>query len=109
MIAQGRILADDTPAGLAARSKFHNAVSLKLTDASLIAAARRDIDALPEVASTDVDPRSGRLTAFPAPGRRPLAPINRLAEQHGWPLDELHMESGRLDEVFRTITGGASA
>ena len=26
-----------------------------------------------------------------------------------WALDELHLETGRLDEVFRTITGGASA
>ena len=32
IIAQGRILADDTPRGLEARSRFHNAVSLKLRE-----------------------------------------------------------------------------
>ena len=39
----------------------------------------------------------------------PLGPISRLAEQHGWHFAELHLESGRLDEVFRNVTGGASA
>ena len=32
-----------------------------------------------------------------------------LANAKGWQFSELHLESGRLDEVFRTITGGASA
>ena len=109
VIAHGKILADDTPSGLEARSRFHNAVSLKLVDPSQLAAARADIQALPEVQATELDAESGRLTAFPAPGKLPLRPINRLAEQSGWELDELHLESGRLDEVFRSITGGASA
>ena len=109
VIARGKILADDTPAGLEARSKFHNAVSLKLADPSQLPAVRSEIAALPEVESTELDERSGRLTAFPRAGGRPLTPISRLAEQRGWALDELHLETGRLDEVFRTITGGATA
>jgi ABC-2 type transport system ATP-binding protein len=109
IIAGGRILADDTPAGLEARSRFHNAVSVKLADASLVAVARETIDALPEVASTELDAVSGKITAFPVSGKLPLPPISALAERNGWELAELHLESGRLDEVFRTITGGASA
>ena len=35
--------------------------------------------------------------------------IAELATAKGWELAELHLESGRLDEVFRTITGGAAA
>ena len=108
IVAHGRILADDTPRGLEARSRFHNAVSLKLADRQLLPAAKAQIEALPEVASAELD-QSGRLTAFPAPGKMPLAAINDLAEARGWELAELHLESGRLDEVFRSITGGASA
>ena len=108
IIAHGKILADDTPRGLEARSRFFNAVSLKLTDADLVPAARNAINLLPEVASTELDEK-GRITAFPAPGKLPLAPINALAERQRWPLAELHLESGRLDEVFRSITGGATA
>ena len=108
IVAKGRILADDTPRGLEARSRFHNAVSLKLADRELMPAARKEIEALPEVASTELD-QSGRLTAFPASGKLPLAAINSLAESRRFDLAELHLESGRLDEVFRSITGGASA
>jgi ABC-2 type transport system ATP-binding protein len=109
IIAHGKILADDTPRGLETRSRFYNAVSLKLTNPELIPAARNAIKLLPEVASTELDEKNGRITAFPAPGKLPLAPINALAERQRWPLAELHLESGRLDEVFRSITGGATA
>jgi ABC-2 type transport system ATP-binding protein len=108
IVAHGRILADDTPHGLEGRSRFHNAVSLKFTDPETLPAARAEISALPEVAAVEVD-QSGRLTAFPATGRLPFTAINELAEARGWNLAEVHMESGRLDEVFRSITGGASA
>ena len=109
IIARGKILADDTPRRLEARSRFFNAVSLKLASPELIEAARNTIGALPEVASTELDEKNGRITAFPAPGKLPLASINALAERLHWPLTELHLESGRLDEVFRSITGGATA
>jgi ABC-2 type transport system ATP-binding protein len=109
IIAKGRVLADDTPAGLESRSRFHNAVSVKLTDLDLLDNAKAAIAALPEVADTELDAQSGRLTAFPAPGQFPLGPISQLAEKRNWELSELHLESGRLDEVFRTVTGGASA
>ncbi len=109
VIAHGKIVADDTPAGLEARSKFHNAVTFRLAEGADPAAARRAVASLPEVAETDFDAATGRITAFPAPGKLPLSPIHRLADQNGWNLTELELESGRLDEVFRTITGGASA
>ena len=109
IIAHGKILADDTPRGLEKQSRFFNAVSLKLANPELTASARNAIKLLPEVASTELDEKNGRITAFPAPGKLPLAPINALAERQRWALAELHLESGRLDEVFRTITGGATA
>jgi ABC-2 type transport system ATP-binding protein len=109
IIAHGKILADDTPRNLEARSRFHNAVSVKLADPNLVPAVRAAIGALGEVESTELDQNTGRITAFPARGKLPLAPINALAEKNRWALAELHLESGRLDEVFRTITGGATA
>jgi gliding motility-associated transport system ATP-binding protein len=109
IIAHGKILADDAPHNLEARSRFHNAVSLKLASSEQLAAARAMIDGLAEVASTELDTNSGRLTAFPYPGKLPLAAISELGERQGWEFAELHLESGRLDEVFRTVTGGASA
>jgi ABC-2 type transport system ATP-binding protein len=109
IIARGRILADDTPAGLESRSRFHNAVTIKLRNASAIGRVDSAIRALDEVMSTEVDAAAGRLTAFPAPDRHPLNAVSELAVRERWDLAELHLESGRLDEVFRTVTGGASA
>jgi ABC-2 type transport system ATP-binding protein len=109
IIANGRILADDTPAGLESQSRFHNAVTIKLRDADQATAVASQVAALAEVQETEVDDQTGRVTAFPAAGKRPLGAISELAAQQNWDLVELHLESGRLDEVFRTVTGGASA
>jgi ABC-2 type transport system ATP-binding protein len=62
IIARGKILADDTPRALEARSRFYNAVSLKLADPALIPAARNALGLLPEVASTELDDKNGRIT-----------------------------------------------
>ena len=109
IIAHGRILVDDTPERLEARSRFHNAVSVKLVDRSQLDEVRIGIEALVEVDSVEIDSNSDRLTAFPVDGQLPLGAITELANTKGWEFSELHLESGRLDEVFRTITGGASA
>jgi ABC-2 type transport system ATP-binding protein len=109
IIAHGKILADDTPAGLGSRSRFHNAVTIKLKDATQTDAVNAAVAALGEVAATEVDGQAGRLTAFPVPGKHPLGAISQLAAREDWELAELHLESGRLDEVFRTVTGGSSA
>jgi len=111
IISQGRILADDTPQHLEQRSKFHNAVSLKLADAAQLPRVREQLAALNEVGEVAVDRNTHRITAFPASGHAPFMAISRLAQTQNWNVAELHLESGRLDEVFRTITatGGAAA
>jgi ABC-2 type transport system ATP-binding protein len=104
IIARGRIVADDSPQGLATRSRYHNAVSLKLERPEQLAAARAAIAALPTVAEVEVSEREASLTALPRAGASILASLNELAARQGLKLKELHLESGRLDEVFRTIT-----
>jgi len=104
VIARGRIVADDTPAGLAARSRYHNAVSLQLEEPGQLAAARAALAGLPAVAEVEVSERDARLTALPRSGGMILPAVSELAAREGLKLQELHLESGRLDEVFRTIT-----
>jgi len=105
IIADGKLLADDTPAGLEARSRYHNAVTLRLADASRTAEAREALAALREVGA--VESADGTLTAFPRAGGEPLMAVQQLAQERHWPVAELHLEPGRLDEVFREITAGA--
>ena len=104
IIARGRIVADDTPARLAARSRYHNAVSLKLEEAGQLEDARAAVAALPAVAEVEVSARDGRLTALPRAGAPILTAVADLASARGFKLQDLHLESGRLDEVFRSIT-----
>ena len=104
IIARGRVVADDTPQALATKSRYHNAVSLKLERPDQLAAAREAIAALPSVAEVEVSERDASLTALPRAGASILSSLNELAARQGLKLKELHLESGRLDEVFRTIT-----
>jgi ABC-2 type transport system ATP-binding protein len=104
IIARGRIVADDTPHGLAARSRYHNAVSLQLSRPEQLAMARAAVAALPLVAAVEVNERDARLTALPRAGAPLLDALSALTNSQGIALKELHLESGRLDEVFRTIT-----
>ena len=104
IISRGRIVADDTPTGLAARSRYHNAVSMQLEQPAQLAEARAAVAALPAVAEVEVSERDARLTALPRAGATILPAVSELAVRAGLKLKELHLESGRLDEVFRTIT-----
>jgi ABC-2 type transport system ATP-binding protein len=44
------------------------------------------------------------LRAFPKRGEAIAHPISQALRDVPWEVDELHVERGRLDEVFRSIT-----
>ena len=104
IIARGRIVADDTPQGLATKSRYYNAVTVRLENSGQLAATRALIAALPGVAEVEVSEREARLTCLPRAGATILPALSELAASQGLKLKELHLESGRLDEVFRSIT-----
>jgi ABC-2 type transport system ATP-binding protein len=104
IIARGRIVADDTPLALEAKSRYFNAVTLQFDSAEQLAAARAAIATLPSVAEVEVSERDSRLTAIPRAGATILPALSELAVRQNLKLKELYLESGRLDEVFRTIT-----
>jgi len=68
IIADGRIVADDSPRALESRSRYHNAVSLRFLGPEQLAAAGTAVAALPGVAEVEVNERELRLTAIPRAG-----------------------------------------
>ena len=104
IIANGRIVADETPTALEARSRYHHAVSLRFEKLEEHNAASREISQLPEVASVESNARELRLTAIPKPGANVLSAVSAIIVKNKWDVPELHLESGRLDEVFRSLT-----
>src|SRR5690349_5507937 len=57
IIARGRIVADDSPAKLAVKSRYYNAVSMQIDEANQLAALRTALAALPSVAEVEVSER----------------------------------------------------
>ena len=109
IISDGRIVANETPDSLTKRSRFHNAVTLKLDRPSNVDEIAEELRKLPDVDHVEVNGDTRSLTAFPKPGESLLTQISDLADTKNWPLEQLHLESGRLDEVFRTITSSDSS
>lgn len=101
IIAQGRLLADATPAELEARSRYHGAVSFSAPGGGM---AQEMLGRLPQVAGVEVDALDGRITVFPKSGVRILEPVEALLREQGLEVSEIQLERGRLDEVFRQIT-----
>jgi ABC-2 type transport system ATP-binding protein len=104
IISNGRLVADETPRALEGRSRYHNAVTMRFESHDHLAEARRDLANVREVAEVEADERTLILTAIPKPGAIALAAVSEMLTRNNWPVTELHLESGRLDEVFRSIT-----
>lgn len=101
ILAQGKILFDGTPEELAARSDFHNAVSVRLSKLEeSVAAAIDGLDCVKRIAKQGED----ELVAFPTHGQSILSEVNKVLHEQGCQVEELHVEVGRLDDVFRKLT-----
>ena len=109
IIAHGKILADDSPQQLAARSRYHNAVTIGLGDGTTFDEVRAAIGQLASVETTESDRDHHRVTAIAASGKEPWRDVSDLIAEKGWTVASVQLEAGRLDEVFRQITGGAEA
>jgi len=101
IIAEGRLLVDDSPAGLLARSRYHNAVTMVVEQAERVASVLSELQQ-----TRKVEIRDGELTVFPADGALLFDVISEQVRRHGWNVSELRLEAGRMDEVFLQVTGG---
>jgi ABC-2 type transport system ATP-binding protein len=108
IIARGRIVADGTPESLAQRSRYYNAVSivLKAERTSAVEAAVRRLPNIDGVERITGEDGLACLVAFPKRGQPIIADISQIARDPAHAIEEVRVERGRLDEVFRNITTG---
>jgi ABC-2 type transport system ATP-binding protein len=109
VIARGRIVADAKPAELEARSSYHNAVTLRMPSdqvapASAVVGGLKDVV---KVEASDLGGGLGQLLVFPLGHADILDPVCRAVEAAGVGVNEVYVERGRLDEVFRQLTQAA--
>jgi len=104
IISDGKLLADDTPRGLISRSRFHNSVSMVVDEPEKVASV---LSELPQVAKAELN--EGELTLFPAGENGLFEAITTAIANNKWQVSAMRLEVGRLDEVFRSITGKEAA
>lgn len=106
VINKGRIVADGTAEDLIRRAPYHGAVSVR------VAQDRKDavIAALSKHAGVDrvemMERVNGHISlrAIPKNGKPIAADVAALLREHSLPVEELFVQRGRLDDVFRQIT-----
>jgi ABC-2 type transport system ATP-binding protein len=110
IIANGRLVADGTPGQLEAKSSYHNAITLSLRGQPEKAGeVRKALLAVPGVERLEALKENDGLLSyrlFPQSGQNVLAETGQYARTQQWEVLELHVEKGRLDEVFRDVTTG---
>ena len=106
IIAQGKLLFDGTPVQLEQRSRYYNAIQVTVRPASVDDAVQklRSLHHIRDVEVLGHDNGQVRLMIFPAANASIVDEVSQLLRAQGWPVDELSVEAGRLDEVFRSIT-----
>ncbi|MEM7016530.1 MAG: ABC transporter ATP-binding protein [Pseudomonadota bacterium] len=108
VIASGKVVADGTPAELEARADNHNSVRLTLkANGHSADDIRQGLLKLGSVEKLDVlvqDSDHLSYQLYPAGEQAIVAEVSQQAREQQWEVTELHVQQGRLDEVFRSIT-----
>lgn len=109
IIDRGKIVANGTPQQLKAKSENAGAVTLSLLGATVAGVAGK-LNALSALKETKIiADEGGRLVLRCIPKKDHVDGIfsrvvAELVQREGWRLEELRVEEGRLDDVFRSIT-----
>jgi ABC-2 type transport system ATP-binding protein len=109
IIARGRVVADAKPAELLERSSHHQAVTLRLPSGSLGGASQvlAGLDGVARIEERPAGDGQAELILLPQPGADLLERVRQTIASHDLRVDEIFIERGRLDEVFRDLTMAA--
>ncbi len=103
IIARGKIVFDGTPDELQSKAPHHNAVAVRLANADG-AAIRDALAGLPDVERVEQPNGASTLLVIPKNGASIVEQVGGLVRDRGAEVDELYVERGHLDDVFRQLT-----
>jgi gliding motility-associated transport system ATP-binding protein len=106
IIDRGKIVANGTPGELRGKSEYAGAVTLTVRGTP-VDVLKQKLSQIPTAKRTSVVKDNGSkvvITVFPKPNANGELTRAVIDASHGWAVEELHTEEGRLDEVFRDIT-----
>ena len=100
IVSEGKILVDESPEELRRRSRYCNAVTIQ---AALKESVRAALGELEDVAVVEPERNQG-MTLIPRPGRMLEDAVRDVLLRHNLKEVPLHIQAGRLDDVFHTLT-----
>ena len=101
IIADGKVVADETPEELLRRSQRHNAVSVRVGgEMSVARTLLQDLDGVASIETV----RANWLVVQSNNGEALVSEIGTALRGIDMPIEEIHVERGNLDDVFRNIT-----
>ena len=102
IVNRGAAVFDGTPEALQEQSRYHNAVTVRLVDpvGPTVAEAVAGLPGIGEVEQVELQ----QFTALSEDGRTISGIITDCLADRKWPIREMHVERGRIDDVFRTLT-----
>lgn len=108
VLSDGRVVANKTPAELRQMSKRRGVIRLELNSESARQQFTKQIEQHGCVAAVTVD-RSGAVEVTPLPGADAVAAVVDVLRANSLSSDNLVVEAGRLDEVFRSLTSSQAS
>lgn len=106
IIAHGRIVADGAPRDLEARSKYHRAVSIQVQDGFDLNQALASEEAIAGI-EADADAEN-TFIVIPRDGQPLFKHLAERSQKENWPVEEMHIVRGQLEDFFRSITAEPS-
>lgn len=111
VIARGAKVADGTPADLERRSRYYNSVSVHLkTDR--VGQLKSAVERIEHVSGVELGPVVDDVTqvlVVPMDGSEIVEAVNLQLVENNIPAEQIYVERGRLDDVFRQITSEGDA
>jgi ABC-2 type transport system ATP-binding protein len=106
IIDRGRIVANGTPAELRQKSDWAGAVTLRVSGVAGTIVNQKLTQLATVKRTTVLKEDAGGVTVrvFPKANINGALAASIADAAHGWRIEEIHTEEGRLDDVFRSIT-----
>lgn len=108
VIARGKMIADGTPADLERRSAYYNAVSVRL-HRDHVAAITEALDGVAEIERIETIDNAddmAHVLVVSKKGAPIIEAVNLRMKDRSIATEQVYVERGRLEDVFRQLTGG---
>ncbi len=103
IIAEGKLVFDGTPDQLAGKSPTYNGVTIRFRSTEFTQAAN-EIGNLADVERVDNGGDGNSILVLPKNGASIIKLINNFVRDQGIEVEELYVDRGQLDDVFRHLT-----